>query len=83
MKIRSSRKASIFGIILGLILGLLGMVSGVYFGIIKPELDAGGSIHLPMLSIVVMVAILLSIVIITMILFRKRKSAADLDDKWK
>ncbi|MBB3228711.1 protein-S-isoprenylcysteine O-methyltransferase Ste14 [Luteibacter sp. Sphag1AF] len=83
MKIRSSRRASVSGVIIGMTLGLLGMAAGVYFGVVKPALASGASLDLPIMSIVVMLAIMLFIVAMAIVLLRKRKNAGALDEKWK
>jgi hypothetical protein len=83
MKIRSSRRASIIGIVSGLFFGLLGLVSGVYFGIVKPAIEAGKPVELPFSSIGVMLVIMLSVVVTGIFVLRNQQSATDLNDKWK
>ena len=45
---KSNLRASLLGIILGGICGLGGILSGIYFGIIKPLQENGGANKLPL-----------------------------------
>ena len=83
MRIPSSRRASIFGIVLGLVLGFAGMASGVYFGIMKPAMDAGAPLLGPFRAIAVISAILIFLVIVGVHFLRASRARRPAEDRWE
>lgn len=82
MKIPSSRNMSLFGIAIGLVLGFCGIGCGVYFGFMKPALDAGAPIVLPVRAIAVISAILLFLVFIGVHFLRASRARRPTEDRW-
>lgn len=83
MRIPSSRCVSILSIAIGLVLALGGMGCGVYFGFMKPAIDAGVPIVIPVRTIVVISAILIFLVLIGLHLLRTTRSGRPTDDRWE
>jgi hypothetical protein len=58
MKKRNGQRAGILGVVSGVLLALGGVGTGIYLGMIKPALDAGAPVVIPVRFIVVSVTML-------------------------